>query len=115
MDMIEKFNELMRGFISEEVSLDWLINNPEGVLQNGSSTCHYKLKEKDGVKVLGAYGVSRFTNWRYHEITEDGKINYEWFCQEMCFPDNPGSEQEMQKHNQSGFDRIESFGIQTKA
>lgn len=111
MKMIEKFNELMKGFISENITIEWLRENPEGTLRNGSSECRYKLKNSKGGMLLGAYGVSRFTNWRYHEITEDGNINYEWFCQEGCIAGDPNSENNMRNHNQEGFDRIESFGI----
>ena len=112
--MIGKFNKLMQGFIAEDITLEWLTENPQGVLRNHSSSCYYKLKLIDGRKILGAYGVSRFTNYRYHEITEDGAINYEWFCQEMCMASDPESEAEMQYYNKSGFERIERFGIQTR-
>jgi hypothetical protein len=111
MDMVTKFNTLMRGFIPNEITLNWLANNPEGTLNNGSSYCTYKLKDTCGVNVLGAYGVSRFTNWRFHEITETGDINYEWYLQEMCVANDPKSEEKMAKHNKEGFDRIREFGI----
>lgn len=111
MKMIDKFNELMKGFIAESITIEWLLENPEGILRNGSSECRYKLKNYNGVMLLGAYGVSRFTNWRFHEITENGDINYEWFCQEMHIAGDPDSKREMRNHNQQGFERIESFGI----
>lgn len=111
MRMIDTFNELMKGFIAENITIEWLLENPEGVLHNGSSKCHYKLKNHNGVVLLGAYGISRFTNWRFHEITEDGDINYEWFCQEMFIAGDPDSERKMQDHNQKGFERIKNFGI----
>ncbi|MDP5033205.1 hypothetical protein, partial [Paraglaciecola sp.] len=112
MDMVTKFNQLMEGFIANDITLEWLHKNPQGSISNGSSICHYKLKKMDGIFVLGAYGVSRFTNWRYHEILESGDVTYEWYCQEMYFPKNRDSELEMLAHNQAGFDHIKAFGIE---
>nr|WP_136252533.1 hypothetical protein [Ningiella ruwaisensis] len=111
MDMVTTFNKLMRGFVPDDISSDWLIKNPEGTLRNGSSYCSYKLKKINGKQLLGAYGESRFTNSRFYEIAETGEIEYEWFLQEMCIANDPESEEEMVKHNKDGFDRIEAFGI----
>ncbi len=113
--MIDAFNQRMQGFIPEPITLDFLTANPEGRLHNGSSYCFYKLKKvTDNAKqyyILGAYGISRFTNWRFHEIAEDGSIAYEWFCQEGCEADNAEAADKMQRHNANGFSRIKAFGI----
>ncbi len=114
MAIANKFNELMSGFISEPVDFLWLKANPEGLLRNGSSCCHYLLKKIDGQFVLGAYGVSRFTNARYFEITESGEVIYKWYCLECYFPDDPNSEAEMIANNKSGYDRMRLFGIKTE-
>ncbi len=111
MDMIEKFNGLMKGFIEENVTLEYILNNPEGTLQNCSSYCKYKLKQDGNRKVLGAYGVSRFTNWRFYEISESGDVIYEWFQQEFYNSKDPQSFEEMNKRNKQGFDHLEAFGI----
>ncbi|NMH58694.1 hypothetical protein [Alteromonas ponticola] len=63
------------------------------------------------MKILGAYGVSRFTNWRFHEITETGQIRFEWFMEEMYTVGEAESDNEVIKHNKAGFDRIKKFGI----
>ena len=109
--MIDKFNQLMHGFIEEDVTLEWLLENPEGILRNGSSSCRYKLKEIEGEKVLGAYGISRFTNWRFHEIAASGEINYEWFLQEGYNLNDPDSKLGMEQNNREGMERIKAFGI----
>lgn len=111
MDMIEKFNELMKGFIEENITMEYLLNNPEGILENGSSNCRYKLKQSGNRKILGAYAVSRFTNWRFYEISESGDIIYEWYQQEGYNPNDPSSLEDMNRRNQMGQDRIEAFGI----
>jgi hypothetical protein len=111
MDMVTRFNTLMRGFIPHDITHSWLIDNPEGTLRNGSSYCSYKIKELNGIKLLAAYGVSRFTNWRFYTITEGGDIHYEWFLQEMCIGNDSDSQEEMTRHNKEGFDRINEFGI----
>ncbi len=111
MNMIEKFNELMEGFIEESITMEYLLNNPEGILVNGSSSCRYKLKEFGSSKVLGAYGVSRFANWRFYEISESGEILYEWYLQEGYNPNDTRSLEDMNRKNQLGHDRIEAFGI----
>ncbi len=113
MNMISTFNRLMKGFIGTKIDIDWLLDNPEGTLRNASSMCHYKLKNVDGRMILGAYGVSKFTNWCFYEITESGDINYAWNLQEMYVVGDSESEKEMEEHNQKGFDRIAEFGIKS--
>lgn len=103
MDMVKKFNNVMEGFIPGDITFDWLKDNPEGELRNGSSVCHYKLKKVDGDYLLGAFGVSRFTNWQFYEITETGKIQFEWYLQEMCIANDPESIREMDNNNNEGF------------
>jgi hypothetical protein len=111
MDMIEKFNELMKGFIEENTTLKYILDNPEGILRNGSSSCRFKLKQDGDSKVLGAYGVSRFTNWRFYEISESGDVIYEWYQQEGYNPNDPKSLEDINNRNKQGFDRIKAFGI----
>lgn len=115
MDMVTRFNSLMKGFIPNDITLEWLVNNCAGVMRNGSSACHYKLKVVGGQWLLGAYGISRFTNWRFYEITEAGQIKYQWHLQEMCIAGDLESVRQMNDHNQSGFERIKAFGIEEPA
>jgi len=109
--MIEVFNKLMQGFITEPISFDYLEYNPEGTLRSGSSCCHYKLKGTGENQVLGAYGVSRFTNPVFYEIGLNGDIQYEWFCQESYVPGNEDSKQKMIDHHSKGMKKISKFGI----